>query len=138
MREALAPPDVEPAVVAILTVEDGPWVGTEYPVREPEEVNGVIRVSATGGVRAVDRVVVAPTVLIECWHDDEDVSFRIAQWAWARLQVSAGTIVNGVDIKFVDSTLPNNNPDVNRKRLVRYQFIAEIWTRLEPLTKERP
>ena len=44
MSELYAPPDVEPAVVAVLSVDDW-WVGTEYE----DHAAGSIRVSATGG-----------------------------------------------------------------------------------------
>lgn len=136
--EQLTPPDIEAAVVEILSVPDGPWVSTKYPPDERHEVNGVIRISSTGGGRPIDLVVIAPTVLIECWHSDDDTAHRTAQWAWSRLMTSAGTVVNGVSINRVNSTLLNNNPDVNRRRMVRYQFVAEVWTRLEPITKETP
>ena len=128
MSELLAPPDVEPAVVAVLSVDPW-WVGTEYE----DDPNGSIRISATGGARPVTRVVVAPTVLVECWHDDEAEAWRIAQTAYARLAAAVGSTVAGVDFKHVASTLPNNNPDVNRPRMVRYQFLTEIHTRLVPL-----
>ena len=138
MNELLVPPNVEPAIVTILEEPEpfeqgGPWVATEYPTEEWQEVNGVIRVSATGGARPISRVVVAPTVLVECWHDDEDDAWRIAATAYAKLGAAAGRVVNGVSVNFVSSTLPNNNPDVNRKRMVRYQFMAEVWTRLVSL-----
>ena len=129
MDELLAPPDIEPAVVAILTTEGGPWVGTEYE----DHATGSIRISATGGPRPVDRVVTESTVLVECWHDDEAVAWAIAQRAWAELGRSAGSTVAGVDIKQVSSTMPNNNPDVNRQGLVRFQFLASISSRLVPL-----
>ena len=128
MSELYAPPDIEPAVVAVLSVDDW-WVGTEYE----DNPAGSIRVSATGGARPVDRVVTAQTVLVECWHDDEAQAWRIAQTAWARLAAAAGSTVAGVDIKHISSTMPNNHPDVNRIRLVRYQFLAEVWSRLVPL-----
>ena len=114
--------------MAVLSVDPW-WVGTEYE----DHADGTIRVSATGGARPVDRVVVEQTVLLECWHDDEDDAWKIAQTAWARLHAAAGSTVNGVDIKHVSSTMPNNNPDVNRQRMVRYQFLASIHTRLVPL-----
>lgn len=129
MDELLAPPDVEPAVVAVLTREGGPWVGTEYE----DNPAGTIRVSATGGPRPTGRVVSEQTVLVECWHDDEGAAWTIAQRAWAELNGSVGSVVAGVDIKHVSSTMPNNNPDVNRNSLVRFQFLTSIHSRLVPL-----
>ena len=128
MSELLAPPDVEPAVVELLSVDPW-WTGTEYE----DHAAGSVRVSATGGSRPVDRLVVEQTVLVECWHDDEAEAYRIAQTAWARLHAASGTTVAGVDIKHVSSTMPNNNPDVNRPRMVRFQFLTSIHTRLVPL-----
>ena len=128
MSELLAPPDVEPAVVELLSLDPW-WVGTEYE----DDAAGSVRVSATGGSRPVNRVVVEQTVLVECWHDDEHEAWRIAQTAWARLHAAAGSTVAGVDIKHVSSTMPNNNPDVNRPRMVRYQFLTEVHSRLTPL-----
>ena len=125
--ELLAPPDIEPAVVEALTTPGGPWVGTRYGNDHPE---GNIRVSATGGARPVDRVVTEQQVLIECWHDDAGEAQRIARIAWARLWAAAGTTVAGVDVKHVSSTMPNNNPDVNRPQLVRFQFLSSIHSRL--------
>lgn len=134
MSELLAPPDIEPAVVAVLSAVAGaPWVGTQYPGRPEQEAAGVIQVSATGGPRPVDRVVVEQTVLVECWHDDAAVAWRIASEAYARLGAAAGSVVAGVDFKHVSCTGLNNNPDVNRKELVRFQFIASIHSRLVPL-----
>lgn len=129
MDELLAPPDIEPAVVAILTSEGGPWVGTEYE----DHATGSIRISATGGPRPVDRVVTESTVLVECWHDDEHQAWAIAARAWAQLNAAAGSTVEGVDIKWVSSTLPNNHTDVNRIRMCRYQFLASIHSRLTTL-----
>ena len=126
VAELLAPPDVEPAVVAVLSVDPW-WVGTRYGEDAPA---GNIRVSATGGARPVDRVVVEQNVLVECWHDDAGEALRIAQVAWARLWAAAGTTVAGVDIKHVASTMPNNNPDVNRPGMVRFQFLTTIHSRL--------
>lgn len=123
--EILAPADIEPAVVSALSV-DSWWVGTRY-VDDPA---GSIRVSATGGARPVDRVVTEQNVLIECWHDDAGEALRIAQIAWGRLWAAAGTTVEGVDIKWVSSTMPNNNPDVNRPQMVRFQFLSTIHSRL--------
>lgn len=128
MSELLAPPDIEPAAVAVLGV-DLDQVGTEYE----DSTEGSIRVSATGGSRPVSRVVVEQTVLVECWHDDEAVAWLIASRAWARLNAAAGSIVAGVDFKHVSSTMPNNNPDANRLRMIRYQFLSTIHTRLVPL-----
>lgn len=128
MDELLAPPDVEPAVVAVLSVDPW-WVGTEYE----DYPAGSIRVSATGGAQPVDRVVTESTVLVECWHDDEHEAWRIAQVAWARLNAAAGKTVAGVDFKWVSSTMPNNHPDVNRMRMVRYQFLTSIHSRLVPI-----
>ena len=134
MSELLAPPDVEPAVVAVLSeVTGSPWVGTQYPGRPEQEAAGVIQVSATGGPRPVDRVVTEQTVLVECWHDDAGQAWRIAAEAYARLVAAAGSTVAGVDIKHVACTAPNNNPDVNRKELIRFQFVASIHSRLIPL-----
>lgn len=134
MSELLAPPDVEPAVVAVLgDVSGSPWVGTQYPGRPGQEAAGVIRVSATGGPRPVDRVVTEQTVLVECWHDDSNVAWRIAAEAYARLRAATGSTVAGVDIKHVSCTGLNNNPDVNRKELIRFQFMASIHSRLVPL-----
>ena len=126
--EILAPADIEPAVVSVLSV-DSWWVGTRYV----DDSAGSIRVSATGGARPVDRVVTEQNVLIECWHDDAGEALRIAQIAWGRLWAAAGTTVAGVDIKWVSSTMPNNNPDVNRPQLVRFQFLTTIHSRLTPL-----
>lgn len=115
--------------MAVLTREGGPWVGTEYE----DNPAGTIRVSATGGPRPASRVVSEQTVLVECWHDDEGVAWTIAQRAWAELNRSVGSVVAGVDIKHVTSTMPNNNPDVNRNSLVRFQFLTSIHSRLVPL-----
>ena len=139
MSELLAPPDVEPAVVAVLAgALSGVWVGTEYEDSDgayapsPSSA-GSIRVSSTGGARPVSRVVVEQTVLVECWHDDEDKAWSLAQHAWGYLRAASGSTVAGVDIKHVSSTMPNNNPDANRLRMVRYQFMSTIHTRLVPL-----
>ena len=126
--EILAPADIEPAVVSVLSVDPW-WVGTRY-VDDPA---GSIRVSATGGPRPVDLVVTEQQVLIECWHDDAGEAQRIARIAWGRLWAAAGTTVAGVDIKHVKSGMPNNNPDVNRPRIVRFQFLSTIHSRLTPM-----
>lgn len=125
MAELLAPPDIEPAIVEALS-GDSWWVGTKY-VDDPA---GSIRISATGGARPIDRFVTEQTVLVECWHDDAGQALRIAQVAWARLWAAAGTTVAGVDIKWVSSTMPNNNPDVNRPQMIRFQFLSSIHSRL--------
>lgn len=125
MSELLSPPDIEPAVVAVLSV-DAVWVGTEYE----DDPRGTIRVSATGGPRPTDRVVTEQTVLIECWHDDEDKASMIAQRAWARLNAAVGSTVAGVDFKWFSAGMPNNNPDVNRQGMIRFQFLASIHSRL--------
>ena len=127
--EIFAPADIEPAVVSVLSVDPW-WVGTRYG---EDHAAGNIRVSATGGARPVDRVVTEQNILIECWHDDAGDALRIAQIAWGRLWAAAGTTVEGVDIKWVSSTMPNNNPDVNRPGMVRFQFLSTIHSRLIPM-----
>lgn len=126
--ERLRPPDIEPAVVSILTEDGGPWVSTKFPADEGSA--GVIRVSAAGGASPVDLVVVHPTVLVECWHEDETVAHDIAADAWSKLQAAAGSIIEGIPFNRVGVTLPVNNPDTSRRHLTRWQFIAEVWTRL--------
>ena len=132
MSELLAPPDVERALVALLSVDDW-WVGTRYPAQPEQEAAGVIRVSATGGPRPVDRVVTEQTVLVECWHSNAVEAVRIARTAYARLWAAAGSTVGGMDIKHVASTAPVHNPDTGRPQMVRYQFFASIHSRLIPL-----
>ena len=128
MSELLAPPDVEPAVVEVLTPCAG-WVGTKFV----DHAAGSIRVSATGGGSPVDVVVASPTVLVECWHEDAGDAWRIAATAHATLTAAAGQTVAGVVIRKVDATLPNNNPDLNRRALVRFQFIATVHSRMTVL-----
>lgn len=132
MADLYGPPDIEPAVVALLSV-DPVHVGTRYPSGAGSEAAGVIRVSATGGARPTDRVVTESTVLIECWHDDANVAWEIAQRAWARLDAAPESGPHGVDFKHVSSTMPNNNPDVNRPGMVRFQFLSSIHSRTVPL-----
>lgn len=126
-----APPDVEPGVVACLSQDADVWVGTRFPSDGPGA--GTIRVSATGGPRPEGLVAVALTVLVECWHDDAGEASRIARRAWARLDAAAGEMWGGVEFKHVSSTGLNNNPDVNRPRLERFQFLTTIHSRLIPL-----
>lgn len=132
MADLYGPPDIEPAVVALLSV-DPVHVGTRYPSDSTSEAAGVIRVSATGGARPVDRVVTESTVLVECWHDDANVAWAIAQRAWARLDAAPEADTPGFDFKHVSSTMPNNNPDVNRPGMVRFQFLSSIHSRTVPL-----
>lgn len=127
------PPDVEAAVVALLSREGGPLVVTRYPSEPADEVAGVVLVSATGGPRPSDRVVTAQTVLVECWHDDAAAAWAIASEAWARLADAPAAVVPGFDFKHVSSTLPNNNPDVNRPGMIRYQFLSTVHSRIVPL-----
>lgn len=127
MSDLYAPPDLEPAVVACLSQDDDVWVATRFPSDGPGV--GTIRVSATGGARPVDRVAVEMTVLVECWHDDAGEASRIARRAWARLDAAAGETWAGVEFKHVSSTGLNNNPDVNRPALARFQFLTAISTR---------
>ena len=129
MSDLYAPPDVEPAVVACLSVDEDVWVGTRYPSSD----GSVIRVSATGGARPEGLVAVEQTVLVECWHDDEGEAARIARRAWARLEAASGETFAGVEFKHVSSTGLNSNPDVNRPALSRFQFLTSISTRLVPL-----
>lgn len=129
MSDLYAPPDVEPAVVACLTTDDGLQVGTRYA----DNPAGSIRVSATGGGRPEGRVAVEMTVLVECWHDDDGEAARIARRAWGRLVAASGQEWAGVEFKDVTCTGLNNNPDVNRPALSRFQFITSIHTRLVPL-----
>lgn len=131
MSDLYAPPDIEPAVVACLSVDADVWVGTRYPSSDP--AGGVVRVSATGGSRPKGLVAVEQTVLVECWHDDEGGAARIASRALARLDAASGETFAGVEFKHVSSTPLNNNPDVNRPALSRFQFLTSISTRLVPL-----
>lgn len=129
MADLYGPPDIEPAVVACLSVDADVWVGTRYPASD----GSVIKVSATGGSRPDGRVAVEQTVLVECWHDDEGMAAFIARRAWGRLDAAAGETFAGVEFKHVSSTGLNNNPDVNRPALSRFQFLTSIHTRLVPL-----
>lgn len=128
MSELLAPPDIEPAIVSLLSSCAG-WVATRYV----DHSNGSIRVSTTGGAVPVDVVVAAPTVLVECWHEDEAAAWRIAALAHATLTAAAGRTVSGVVIRKVDATLPINHSDVNRTQLVRFQFVATVHSRMTVL-----
>lgn len=129
MSELYAPPDLEPAVVACLSVDEDVWVATRFV----DNTGGTVRVSVTGGARPDGRVALEQTVLVECWHDDEGMAALIARRAWARLNEAAGQSWAGVEFKHVASTMPNNNPDVNRLALSRFQFLTSIHTRLVPL-----
>lgn len=131
MSDLYAPPDVEPAVVACLSVDEDVWVSTRFPSDGPG--SGTIRISATGGARPSGLVAVELTVLVECWHDDAGEASRIARRAWARLDAAAGETWAGVEFKHVSSTGLNNNPDVNRPNLERFQFLTSIHTRTAPL-----
>ena len=124
------PPDIEPAVVALLSRE-GVWASTRYPSSPEDERGGVIRVSATGG-SLVDRVVTVQRVLVECWHDDATVAWELASWAQAVL-TDAPFMDTEFDFKHVSADMPNNNPDVNRPGMVRYQFLSSIHSRTVPL-----
>ena len=131
MSDLYAPPDVEPAVVACLSVDEDVWVAESYPDHDP--AGGVIRASATGGPPPVDRVVVVLTVLVECWHADLNEAWRIARRAWARLEAGAGETFAGMEFKDVSCTGLNNNPDVNRPSMRRVQFLTSIHSRTIPL-----
>lgn len=129
MTTLYAPPDIEPAVVACLKVDADVVVATRFR----DHPGGVIRVSATGGSRPSGLVAIEQTVLIECWHDDEGDAARIARRAWGRLDAAVGGTFAGVEFKHVSSTGLNNNPDVNRPALARWQFLASISTRTVPM-----
>lgn len=131
MADLYAPPDVEPAVVACLSQDSDVWVATRFPADGPGA--GTIQVSATGGSGPEGRVAVELTVLVECWHDDAGEAARIARRAWARLDAAAGETWAGVEFKHVSSTGLNNNPDVNRPLLERFQFMTTIYTRTTQL-----
>lgn len=131
MSDLYAPPDIEPAVVACLSVDPDVWVSTRFPSDGPSA--GTIRVSATGGARPSGLVAVEMTVLVECWHDDAGEASRIARRAWARLDAASGGTFAGVEFKHVASTGLSNNPDVNRSSIERFQFLTSIHTRTVPL-----
>ena len=83
--------------------------------------------------RPSDVVKAEPTVLVECWGTDESIAWALAARSHARLRAAAGSVVRGLPVYRVEATLPNNNPDVNRPALTRYQFVATVHTRAVPM-----
>lgn len=129
MSVLLAPPDVEVAVVAILTgALPGAHVGTRYPA---DDALKVVRVSATGG-DVSGRVHATARVLVECWADDEGDAFRLAAKAHAHLSGAQGRF-GDVTVYRVEPLLPVNNPDVNRLARFRFQFLSTVYARMEAL-----
>lgn len=126
MAELLAPPDIEPAVVAALA-NAGSWVGTRYP--NPEPAGAVVRVNASGG-DVLDVVVTRQSVIVECWADDDSTAQRAARSASAHLHAAVGLTFAGVFFGHVASTLPVNFPDVEHPTKVRFQFVTTIHSRL--------
>ncbi|QFQ29710.2 hypothetical protein EEW87_004250 [Janibacter melonis] len=132
MTELLAPPDVEVGVVGVLrdALPDA-RVGTRYPSSSPEPPL-VVRVSAVGGQAPRHLVLVEPRVLVECWADDEGDAFGLAGRAHAHLSETQGQL-HGMTFRKVLAQLPVNHPDVGRPGRFRFQFVATVYSRMEPL-----
>lgn len=121
---ALAPPDVESAVVATLTgVADS--VATRVP--NPRPVTAV-RVTRAGG-QGRNLIQSDARILVECWADDTTTAFDIARMAYARLWAAQDSFLGDVWVTRIEFTEPVNFPDPNTKQ-ARYQFIAQLTASL--------
>lgn len=125
--DLVAPPNVEVALVSALSEVLAAHVCTRYPTND--EGLPVVRVSAVGG--EVNRLVLARSrVLVECWSDDESDAWYLAARAHAYLCELAGTVA-GVTVYRVEADLPVNFPDTGRLSRFRFQFVAQIFARME-------
>ncbi|HEY4268415.1 MAG TPA: hypothetical protein VGM94_09515 [Galbitalea sp.] len=131
MPDALAPADIEAAVVGLLDAGMTSDVATEVPNPRPTDQR-YVRVRVTGGNPA-NLIQSLPRVLVEVWAPDETTAFNDAQKAWALLWAAQHSFVDTVWVADVESSLPVNFPDPDTES-PRYQFVTQIRASLQKVS----
>lgn len=116
----LAPPDIEAAVVQLLS----PRMDAASKIPNPRPAKHV-RISSAGGT---DRNLVQadPRVLIESWAPTDLEAIDQARLAYGLLSGAQHSFIGaGVWVSEIDLTVPVNFPDPDTDS-PRYQFVAQL------------